>query len=205
MRRAKRRQQGCCQWKSQRTKVEKMAESSFSPLSLLQQAFSHTRHYAARLRKGKFAVQRARVRVCVWIPTLGDEGKSLTAEWRMKSTSKRDKKIVKRVRNENRKRMTKAVQRWCSLFYFKREEKTGNIAGEKKKSLFRTVIKQFKSPKQILTDFPRVFQFRTGAVAEIWLAAVLKKKTRSNIVDGSLVLAASDRGVSRPVCVSPRL
>lgn len=37
------------------------------------------------------------------------------------------------------------------LFYFKREERTGNIAG-KKKNPFRTVIKQFKSPKKILTD-----------------------------------------------------
>lgn len=85
---------GLLPMKKPETKVENMAESSFSLPSLQQQTFSHTRHYAAQLRKGKFAMRRASVCVCAWIPTWGDEGKSSAAEWRMNSTSQRDKQIV---------------------------------------------------------------------------------------------------------------
>lgn len=196
--------------KPERTKVENMAQSRSSPPSLQRQAFSHRRHYTAQLWKDRFAMQCASVRVCVWIPTLGDEGKSSVAEWRMKSTSQSDKQIVKRLRNENRKRWTEGAQRWRSLFFSSKS--WIKPRGKRGVKISQENITTMQSRNQTVlvsktdTGFWRILlqmlQFRTGAGTEIQLATLKNQKQHCRCL---LAPAASDRGVSLWRCVSPRL
>lgn len=194
--------------KPERTKAENMAESRSSPPSLQRQAFSHRRHYTAQLWKDRFAMQCASVRVCVWIPTLGDEGKSSVAEWRMKSTSQSDKQIVKRLRNENRKRWTEGAQRWRSLFFSSkswikpRGERGVKISQENittMQSRNQTVLVS-KTNTVFWRTLLQMLQFRTGP--GIWNPTCNIKKPEATLSMSAGTGCLRSRSLSVELCVS---
>lgn len=153
-------------------------------------------------------MQCASVRVCVWIPTLGDEGKSSVAEWRMKSTSQSDKQIVKRLRNENRKRWTEGVQRWCSLFFSSKSwiKPRGNRGVKISQENITTMPSRNQTVLVSKTDtgFWRILlqmlQFGTGAGTEIQLATLKNQKQHCRCLPGTGCLRS--RSLSVELCVS---